>query len=178
MFKMPGEPLDLTGGDGNDTLLGDTGDDTISGGGGNDMLSGWAGGDRLEGGGGNDVIFGGQGDDRIAGGAGNDTLHGDGMRGDGSGSDNDTFVYAPGGGHDTIMDFNDGEDAIDLSAFAGISAFSDLSAKQDGAHVVIDFSGNGGGSITLRNVSLSELDDDDFIFHDAPGTADAPVDGM
>ncbi|MCY3670791.1 MAG: calcium-binding protein [Alphaproteobacteria bacterium] len=177
MFKMPGIPLELVGGDGTDYLHGNAGDDVLSGGGGNDRLVGYAGDDVLLGGDGHDIIVGGQGDDRIEGGAGNDTLFGDGLYDDGSGSDADTFVFAPGHGHDRIMDFNDGEDTIDLSAFAGISAVSDLAVTQVGSSVVIDLSGHGGGSITLRHFSLSELDDEDFIFHDAGGAAET-VDGM
>ena len=75
------------------------------------------------------------------------------------------------------MDFTDGEDTIDLSAFTGISSFSDLTARQEDVDVVIDLSGHGGGSITLQFVSLSDLDDEDFIFHDAGGGAET-VDGM
>ena len=159
MFRLPDPALHLTGGDGNDRLIGDRGDDT------------------LVGGGGNDVIAGGQGDDRIEGGAGDDMLFGDGYFNDDSVSDRDTFVFAPGGGHDWIMDFTDGEDTIDLSAFTGISSFSDLTARQEDVDVVIDLSGHGGGSITLQFVSLSDLDDEDFIFHDAGGGAET-VDGM
>ncbi|MCY3670792.1 MAG: hypothetical protein OXH14_06880 [Alphaproteobacteria bacterium] len=127
------------------------------------------------------------GDDPVPDDDGNGTLLGGGMLGGGgiigggltSGEDGpDTFVFVPGNGQDTIRNFTDGEDTIDLSAFDGISAFSDLTATQDGEDVVIDLSDNGGGSITIENFSLSDLDDEDFIFHDAGGGAETPVDGF
>jgi Ca2+-binding RTX toxin-like protein len=46
----------LTGGDGNDTLIGDSGSNTLSGGSGNDTLIGGAGRDTLTGGGNNDTF--------------------------------------------------------------------------------------------------------------------------
>ncbi|WP_076462712.1 LEPR-XLL domain-containing protein [Marinobacterium stanieri] len=58
---------DLTGGTGNDTLIG---------GGGEDVIYGETGIDTLLGGGNNDFIDGGSGDDKISGGLGNDILHG------------------------------------------------------------------------------------------------------
>jgi len=146
---------------------------TVEGADANDILFGTAGRDEIKGHGGIDFIMGGQGDDRIEGGAGDDSLFGDGID-DGSGSDRDTFVFTPGGGNDRIGDFTDGEDAIDLTAFTGISGFRDLKVSQDGDNVVIDLSGDGGGSITLWNFDLDDLDGSDFIFHDAS----EPVDGV
>ena len=162
MFRLPRTPVTLEGGDGNDTLLG------------------WAGDDTLEGGAGDDTLVGGDGDDTIAGGAGDDLLYGDGLRGDeiDGVTDRDTFVYAPGGGNDTIMDFVDGEDVIDLTAFTGISGLSDLSVQTGSNHVVIDLSGHGGGTITLAHFDPSDLDEEDFIFHGSSGNAEAPVEGM
>ncbi len=118
----------------------------------------------LTGGAGDDVIRGGQGDDVITGGTGDDTLYGDGMAGDATGSDADTFVYTQGGGNDTIVDFTDGEDKIDISDFTEITGFDDINAHQDGGDVVIDFSDYGGGTITLENFNLNDLDANDFLF--------------
>ena len=146
MFKLP---TAIVGGEDRDHLYGDAAD--------NEML----------GRGGDDVIVGGKGDDTIVGGRGDDFLYGDGPRDSGG---RDTFVYAPGDGNDTIQEFGNGDDRIDLSAFSGIKSFSDISARQVGGQVVIDFSGQGGGSITLKNFHLSDLDAEDFIFH---GDADA-----
>ena len=178
MFVLPGTPLTLTGTDADVQMHGNWGDDTLEGSGGNEFLYGWQGDDTLRGGAGNDFIIGGQGDDTIVGGAGNDTLYGDGLRGDDTyydgtptgETDKDTFVYAPGGGKDTIEDFNNGEDVIDLQAFTGISGFSDIVARQYGSEVVIDFSG--GNWIRLSNFDLDDLDARDFVFHDATASVD------
>ena len=106
-----------------------------------------------------ETVEGGGGDDTITGLGGDDTLTGN----EGA----DAFVFAPGHGDDTITDFTDGEDVIDLSAFLNaISSFDDLtiSDNTDG-NAVIDLSTHGGGSITLAGVSTSDLDADDFVFY-------------
>ena len=108
----------LSGSAHNDVLAGDRRDNVIDGGAGNDTLYGGPGGgdDRLDGGPGNDRLYGGQGRDRLAGAAGDDRLVG--------GPGADVFVVGPGEGQDTVTDFTDGEDRIDLTAFglAGIDA--------------------------------------------------------
>ncbi|MDE0175202.1 MAG: calcium-binding protein [Defluviicoccus sp.] len=146
---------ELHGGGGMDLVLGGRGNDKLYGGTDNDTLAGHLGSDELDGGAGDDTLDGGAGQDILEGGLGDDTLWGDRCGPD----EIDTFVYAPGHGGDTIKDFQDGLDRIDLSAFDGISGFSDLSARQDGGNVVIDFSswGDGGDSITLENFSLANL---------------------
>jgi Ca2+-binding RTX toxin-like protein len=63
-------------GDGGETVVGSSGDDTISGGAGNDVIIGMGGTDTLNGGAGNDLLHGGSGDDTINGGAGNDLIWG------------------------------------------------------------------------------------------------------
>ena len=94
---------------------------------------------RIVGLGGNDRLLGGEGDDRLEGGAGDDVLYG--------GSGDDTFVFLAGHGTDTILDFTDGDDRIDLSAFSDITS-------------------QGGGTIRLENTAVSDVDDaDDFTFH-------------
>ena len=144
--------------EGDDTLDGGAGDDALFGGEGNDTLIGGADDDTLTGGEGDDTLTGGEGDDILTGGEGDDTLTG--------GEGDDAFVYAAGHGNDTITDFTDGEDTIDLSAFSGISGFSDLTATQVEDGVQIDLSDYGGGTITLQNFTLSDLDATDFTFHD------------
>ncbi len=129
-----------------------------------DILVGTAGSDIIKGHGNIDFIMGGQGDDRIEGGSGNDFLYGDGISDDGTGSDRDTFVYTPGGGYDTIVDFTDGEDKIDVTSFNGIAGMDDIEARQDGNNVVIDFTDQGAGTVTLMNFTLSDLDANDFLF--------------
>jgi serralysin len=90
----------VTGTSGADTLYGHTlVNDEISGGAGDDTLIGLGGGDALYGGEGNDTLKGGAGDDVVFGGAGNDTIVGGGGKGDdeydgGTGTDTITFASA------------------------------------------------------------------------------------
>ena len=109
-----------------------------------------------------ETLTGGAGDDTIAGLGGDDTLTG--------GEGYDSFVFAAGHGDDTVTDFTDGEDLIDLTAFTGITQFSDLTVTQEGSNVKIDLSGEtDGGSITLQNVLLADIDENDFVFYETPG---------
>ena len=108
------------------------------------------------------------GADRLYGGEGDDTIHG--------GYDDDTFVFAAGHGNDTIQDFTDGEDSIDLTQITGITAFDDLTITADGTTAVIDLTDYGGGTIRLENIDVSELDAEDFNFYEAP--ADPVVEGI
>ena len=137
----------ITGGEGDERIQGDEGDDTLDGGAGKDVLWGRAGEDTLFGGAGDDTITGGEGDDRLYGGAGADT-----------------FVFGPGDGNDTINDFTNGTDAIDLSAFSSITGFSDLTITQNGEDTVIDLSDHGGDEIVLKDFTSSDLDATDFDF--------------
>jgi Ca2+-binding RTX toxin-like protein len=66
----------VTGGGGNDTLLGLAGNDTLTGGTGNDSLDGGVGADQLSGGAGNDTLLGGDGDDALDTGVGVDVVDG------------------------------------------------------------------------------------------------------
>ncbi len=101
---------------------------------------------------GDDVIEGTAADNRLTGGAGADT-----------------FVFEAGHGSDTVTDFADGEDLIDLSAFTGITQFSDLVIAQVGDDAQIDLSGEtGGGTITLQNFAAGDLDEADFVFYETP----------
>ena len=106
------------------------------------------------------TLTGGDGADRLEGGTSDDIMTG--------GAGADTFVFKAGHGDDTVTDFTDSEDTIDLSAFTGITQFSELTVTQVGADVKIDLSGQAGGTITLQNVQLSDLSDNDFIFHETP----------
>ncbi len=103
----------------------------LYGGSGGDLLDGLAGDDELRGGGGADALVGGDGADLVIGGAGADLLEG----GDGA----DTFrigAYETGSGGtaDSILDFESGEDLIDLSSIdadsgtAGDQAFTLIGA--------------------------------------------------
>jgi Ca2+-binding RTX toxin-like protein len=83
-----GEGCTITGGPGDDVLVGTGGDDVICGLGGNDRLDGAAGHDVLRGGDGNDLLIGAAGRDGLAGGPGNDHLSG--------GTGADALIGGPG----------------------------------------------------------------------------------
>jgi Ca2+-binding RTX toxin-like protein len=90
--------LNLTGGEGDDTLMGGNRDDTLTGNGGNDALNGNFGNDLLDGGAGNDNLSGGPGNDTMLGGDGDDYLLAGGSFDGGSdsvvgGAGNDVAAY-------------------------------------------------------------------------------------
>ncbi|TAH16985.1 MAG: calcium-binding protein, partial [Oscillatoriales cyanobacterium] len=99
-------PNAINGTPGNDYLTGSSGNDIINGLAGDDVLTGLRGNDVLNGGDGNDILYGGKGSDTLNGGLGNDTLVG--------GLGNDVFVLGAGLGVDTISDFGNGQDTIQL----------------------------------------------------------------
>ena len=165
------------------------GDDLLYGGpdGGPDFLFGSNGDDKLYGGKGNDALYGGHGDDLLRGGPGNDALesalevldrerstdfethfkierydYGDDQLYGGTG--NDYFYFYPDGGEDIILDFGDGEDRIVLSAFEDIQSLADLSLLQQGDNLIIDLSGQGGGTITLEDFNEAGLLEEQFVF--------------
>ncbi len=110
------------------------------------------------------------GDDAASGGRNYNILFGDSdadfMIG---GMGSDTIVFYPGDDNDTVTDFTDGEDLIDLSNFTGITGFGGLAVTQDNNNVVIDLSSHDGGTITLENVNLGDLDATDVTFLRAAG---------
>jgi Ca2+-binding RTX toxin-like protein len=137
----------LIGGSNNDKLTGNTADNILRGG---------AGGDVLKGGGGADTIVGGSGRDKLY--AGKD-------------GDADTFVFesaddsATGRQRDMIIQFDSGEDYIDLS---GIDADIRTSGNQS-----FDFSGNAAGnSVWLRDTGKHFLVSADV---DGDGAADFEI---
>ena len=141
---------------GDDIVFAEEGDDTIYGGEGEDLLLGGEGADTIEGGADDDDIYGGEGDDTITGGTGDDTLTG--------GAGADTFVFNSGDGNDTITDFTNGTDTIDLSAISSITALTNLTISQEGDDTKIDLSSHGGGEIILEDFTSTDLDATDFDF--------------
>ena len=133
--------------EGSDTVLAGEGDDRLEGGAGHDRLLGEEGNDTLDGGADDDLLWGGRGDD--------------------------TFVFEPGHGNDTIKDFIDGEDTIDVTAFTDVTALSGLTIFADGTAAVIDLTSQGGGRLRLDNVAVSDPDADDFVFQDASMDGDS-----
>jgi len=91
----------IVGGNGNNILCGDNGNDVIVGGIGNDVLFGEAGNDVLAGSLGNDLLIGGDGNDTLDGGVGNDRLYGQ--------AGNDTLI---GGVGNNILVGGDGNDKL------------------------------------------------------------------
>ncbi len=83
---------------------------------------------------------------------------------DGCGSGNDTFVFKAGFGHDVITDFVAGagtDDAIEFqnNIFADFDAVL-AAASASGSDTVITVDAD--NSITLQNVALASLHQDDF----------------
>ena len=142
----------LTGSDYADVLKGD---------GGANILRGLDGDDELRGNDGQDSLSGGAGADRLDGGGGADRLYGN----ENGTSDEsvDVFIFDTGHGDDTILDFADDEDQIDLSAFS-LSGFDELTITSILDSVEIDLTEHGGGTILLQNFNITDLDATDFLF--------------
>lgn len=65
--------------------------------------------------------------------------------------------------NDTILDFTDNEDLIDLT-FYGLSGFDELTISSAENGVLIDLSAHDGGTITLDGFDINNLDASDFLF--------------
>lgn len=106
----------------------------------------------LQGLGGDDELTAAGGQDRLDGGIGFNVLTG--------GAGADTFAFTAHNGHlDTITDFEDGLDRIEI-AFGSLS-FADLAITDQGADAQIEFAGN---TILLENFDHALLTSDDFNF--------------
>ena len=181
--KGNGADNEMIGTEGANFLQGGGGNDTLTGNGGDDRLSAGAGQDDLDGGEGNDNLDGGTGRDELAGGEGSDTLNGgdddDALLG---GTGADAFVFRGNFGEDTISDFEDGADLIDLSALrnsANPIEFEQLVLTQEGVNVriALDFDQNGvadqldldndgavdNSSIIVELIQVAQLTEADFI---------------
>lgn len=147
---------DLVQGNGDDDwLFGNSGNDFIYGNQGQDLLYGNQNNDLMFGGQGNDQLFGGQGDDLIEGNLGQDILIGnlgnDDLIG---GSDADIFVFSPGGGSDTVWDFQDELDQIQVHE-TGVN----LSQVDSDTLITLD----SGDTILVVGISVEEVSDDLFL---------------
>ena len=175
----------IIGSDGDDFLQGDSGADVLDGGNGSDWAyyfsSGSTGGitinlgdtsqntgeaigdsyisiENVVGSRFNDIIIGdygdnylrgAQGDDIINGGAGNDILRGE--------AGADTFVFESGTGSDTVIDYDDSEDMIDLTDFGFADVNDALSnAAEVNGDVVFTL---GTDVITIEDTTVSEISD-------------------
>jgi serralysin len=106
----------------------------------------------LDAGDGNDVLHGGQGSDLLTGGAGADR-----------------FEFSGFNGTDTIVDFQQGLDKIDILGYGGVlNKFGDLAGhiSQAGADTHINLGGvaAGAGTIVLDNTQMASLSSSDFAF--------------
>lgn len=151
------DQIDLGGGD--DYAVGGAGNDTILGGAEADELHGSAGNDSLVGGDGDDLLYGDDGNDTIEMGAGNDFTIG--------GLGDDTFVFDGIVGSNFISDFDAGAgvgDVIEISNVPGVTNFTELQSllSEFGGNTFIDVDAN--NYITLEGVSISQLNQDDFVF--------------
>ncbi len=176
-------------------LIGGSGDDRINAGGGTDVVLGDEGADHLSGEDGNDQLFGGadhdtllggRGADSLEGGEGNDVLDG-GLSADRltSGAGNDTFEFNGAFGVDTVTDFEDGLDLLDLRDFreenggvaltvsqlritqAGATARIQLDLDSNGVADMIDLDGDGVVDpvrTDLLSTDIASLSDTDFLF--------------
>ena len=153
----------LFGNRGNDTLNGGTGSDRLYGQNGNDVLNGNRGNDRLRGNDGDDILNGLRNNDHLKGGAGNDTLDG------GTGKDwlfggtgADVFVFSPTYGTDSIHDWENGIDHIDLGAFGILDFQSEVfdNSLQVGDNLVITL---GADILTVNNFLKVDFDATDVI---------------
>jgi Ca2+-binding RTX toxin-like protein len=149
----------LEGGALGDFLYGRSFDDSLLGQDGADVLFGGYGRDTISGGSGNDTMYGDADDDEITGGTGKDTIDG----GDGSdtltgNSRSDTFVFAVDGATDTITDFQDGSDLIDLTVKFSKLTITDIAPGEvhvtHSGEVLILLDGTG----TLTSADLSSAD--------------------
>jgi hypothetical protein len=75
------------------------------------------------------------------------------------------FAFAPGSGLDTIFDFEQGKDLMDVRDY-GAQSLADLTIASSGGHTIIDLDGaavDGAGNevtvLTIQTVSSS-----DFMF--------------
>jgi len=140
---------EIRGGDGLDQLFGNSGSDLMRGGNGNDYLNGGTGNDNLAGGNGADILIGGEGTDILTGNAGYDIFLFE------TAADSSSL-----NGIDTITDFTQGFDKIDLSAF-GFSDVSDLTITDNTVSTEV-FDGVSGLKINLTGSFV--LENSDFLF--------------
>jgi Ca2+-binding RTX toxin-like protein len=139
----------MSGGNGNDLMLGSGGEDRLAGNNGNDRLFGLGGHDWLDGGRGHDQLDGGSGRDVLIGGQGDDRLTG--------GIGADTFSFDIQSGNDIILDFNTSEDQLSFTSGTGVRTTRVADYNGDGTSDLW-LSLTGGGSVILYGVSsLSEV---------------------
>ena len=159
------------------TLLGGSGNDTLTGGSSDDLIFAGSGFDTVNGGAGNDLIFGNSGRDSLSGDSGNDTIFG-GRGRDSIEGGQDADNISGGGGPDTIHG-NEGSDF--LRGGAGL----DLIDGDDGADTLVGSGGadnlaGGLGNDTLNGIFRDDafnqvVGRDTLIGGNRPGGHPAPI---
>lgn len=132
------------------TVFGQAGNDTLTGGKFADDFEGAQGNDVLRGNGGNDILNGGNGKNKLFGGAGKDAF---------------TFNFtASGEGKTRVMDFQDGADKLDFSAYHVTRAQVLAAASNVGTGLEIDMAALGSsGKVIIDNFHKSQLGGGDLI---------------
>ncbi|MCB1516994.1 MAG: hypothetical protein KDJ19_05180 [Hyphomicrobiaceae bacterium] len=148
---------DLDGGSDDDILKGQSGKDTLAGKSGNDQLLGGSQNDTLDGGADDDILKGQSGNDRLIVGKGNDKATG--------GSGDDRFIFGKHEDTNTITDFQNNRDRIDLKAFGFASKAQALSKFQEvgsSTNDMIKFEFKG-TTIKVKGIDMPQLDNSDII---------------
>jgi hypothetical protein len=145
-------PNVINGTPGDDNLSGTSGNDIINGSEGDDVLTGLRANDVLNGGDGNDILYGGKGSDTLNGGLGNDNLVGSVGK--------DVFVLGAGLGVDTISDFTNFQDTIQL--INGLT-FGQLSISPGTNGTLIRQAGSGEVLASLTGVEPNLIGSEDFF---------------
>jgi Ca2+-binding RTX toxin-like protein len=164
----------LFGGRDNDTLDGGSGNDKLRGNLGSDLLYGATGDDDLRGGGQNDMLFGQDGNDYLlgengrdvlSGGAGNDVLIG-GYGAGNADNQRDVFMFVPGGGYDSVRDFENGIDKIDLTVFGFTDFENEVLAITTETSAGLKLRFESGTVLYVNDMTLSEFDRSDVYLED------------
>ena len=145
-------PNVINGTPGNDNQTATSGNDILNGSEGDDVLTGLRGNDVLNGGDGNDILSGGKGSDTLNGGLGNDNLVGSAGK--------DVFVLGAGLGVDTISDFTNSQDTIQL--INGLT-FGQLSISPETNGTLIRVASSGEVLASLTGVAPNLLGSEDFF---------------
>jgi Ca2+-binding RTX toxin-like protein len=167
----------MSGGNGDDTMLGYDGNDDMWGDNGDDDMFGENGDDDMWGGNGEDYMSGGDGDDEMSGGNQNDVMNGDdgddvvsGDNGDDdvNGGDGDNVLY--GGNGD---DFLSGDDGCDTMTGGDGKDVFEVHLTWDGQSFSSTDQSDGECCDTVTDFDM--LDDNDvltFVIDDQSGAAD------
>ncbi|MCX7012730.1 MAG: hypothetical protein NTW86_09260 [Candidatus Sumerlaeota bacterium] len=156
--------ITIDGYNGDDSILGGLGNDSLGGGNDNDWLQANAGNDNLDGGNDNDMLLGGAGNDTVTGNNGYDTILGGADNDVLNGSNSDDSLAGEAGndslnggtGNDTLQG-NEGNDTLDPAAGNGSldgGADSDLLIRTFGADNNLI-----GAAVTLTDATLTLVRD-------------------